>query len=237
MAGTAAVVTLIGNEGFQIDVGSRRIFIDAFYGAGAYGFSRPSRSAAAVDRADLILVTHSHWDHFDAEQVASVARAAGAAVVGPASVARALRKQEIPDEQLVEMQPARLPSRSGRADSVTATVRGADLTTFRTWHSADHNSYLVEIDGFRFFHDGDNEETQVLEPAALAPVDALLLGPWQGAHWVELIEALSPKATFLMHLTDEELDQHEAGTFLPDICDHIPPGIVVLRPGQSREIA
>jgi hypothetical protein len=36
-----------------------------------------------------------------------------------------------------------------------------------------------------------------------------------------------------MHLTGEELDQHAAGRFLPDICDRVPPGLVVLRPGGS----
>jgi len=176
-------------------------------------------------------VTHSHWDHFDARQVADVANRTGATVVGPATVARALRGI-VPSDALVEMEPA-LAGKQGNALLQKAELPAATVTAFRTFHSRDHNSYLAETPGFRFFHDGDNEETRRIDAAALGRLDALLIGPWLGSGWVEFIEKLAPARWFLMHLSDEELDQHEAGRFLPDLCDHVPERLVVLRPGQS----
>jgi len=228
-----AKITLIGNEGFLVAVGETNIYVDAFYRSG-WGFSKPVVRPEDVSRADIVLVTHAHGDHFDARGVASVASATEATVVGPASVTKALRKS-VPEGKLVTMEPGSLPA-GGPAHSCQAAVAAAAVTAYRTHHSRDHNSYLIEIGGLRFFHDGDNENTRVLDTAALGSLDALLLGPWQGAGWVELIEALAPPVTLLMHLTDDELDEHEAGTFLPDICDHVPEGIVVLRPGQSIEV-
>ena len=42
----------------------------------------------------------------------------------------------------------------------------------------------------------------------------------------------------LMHLTDEELQQQKAGTFLPDLCDHVPEPekLVTLAPGESYKM-
>ena len=42
------------------------------------------------------------------------------------------------------------------------------------------------------------------------------------------------KTAFLEgRLTEEELADHEKGKFLPEICDHVPEGLMVLRPGHS----
>jgi len=109
----------------------------------------------------------------------------------------------------------------------------AAITAFLTFHGQAHNSYLIELPGFRCFHDGDNEKTPRLDAAVLGKLDALMLGPWQGSGWVNCIERLAPQRYFLMHLTDEELAEHAQDRFLPDLCDHVPKGLVVLRPGET----
>jgi len=266
-------VTLIGNEGFLIEAGPARILIDAFYGAIPGLASASALSAHSIEKADLILVTHAHWDHFQATEVADVANRTGATVVGPAAVVNELRRKAwpersrgLPAEKLVKLEP--VSARQGfalsekahlslgeRSSAVRRTGEGASgasgtltpalsprerggtatVTAFRTFHAMGHNSYLVETPGFRFFHDGDNEDTRRIDASALGRLDALLIGPWQGSGWVEFIEKLSPARWFLMHLSEEELDQHEAGAFLPDLCGHVPlpDRLVVLRPGQS----
>ena len=218
-------ITLIGNEGFRIATGSARIYVDAFYGAIAGIAGASALSARSVAEADLILVTHAHWDHFNAREVADVASRTGATVIGPAAVTGDL-KRKVPSGSLVRLEPSR-----ARPETVELPV--ATVTAFRTSHGAGHNSYLVETPGFRFFHDGDNEDTRGIDPSALGRLDALLIGPWQGSGWVEFIEKLAPARWFVMHLTDEELDQHEAGRFFPGLCHHVPEGLVALRPGES----
>ncbi len=227
-----AQVTLIGNEGFLIEAGPARILIDAFYGAIPGLASAAALSGQSIAKADLILVTHAHWDHFQAAEVADVANRTGATVVGPAAAINELRRK-VPAEKLVKLEPA--SARKGVALTERVELPAATITAFRTFHAMGHNSYLVEMPGFRFFHDGDNEDTRRVDAAALGRLDALLIGPWQGSGWVEFVERLAPARWFLMHLSEEELDQHAAGEFLPDLCGHVPlpDRLVVLRPGQS----
>jgi len=229
-------ITLIGNEGFCIATPCATVLIDAFYGAIPGMASAPGWGARSVDKADLILVTHAHWDHFQAGQVADAARRTGATVAGPAAVVGELRRM-LPAECLVKLEPP--PARRGMALSGKVELPAATVTAFRTFHGRGHNSYLVETPGLRLFHDGDNEDTRRLDPAAIGRLDALFICPWQGSGWVEFIERLDPARWFLMHLSEEELDQHEAGEFLPELCDHVPLAdrVVGLRPGQSVTLA
>jgi L-ascorbate metabolism protein UlaG (beta-lactamase superfamily) len=222
-------ITLIANEGVYIATSDASFYVDAFLG-GPFGLGS-RRGSGEVLKADLILVTHAHWDHFDARQVAEAAGQTGATVIGPHSVVEQL-KGEVPTTALHEMEPAAAPGREP-APSVRAEFPSATVTAYRTFHSRDHNSYLVETPGFRFFHDGDNEDTRRVDAAKLGRLDALLIGPWLGGGWVEFIEKLAPTRYFLIHLDENELRQHDAGKFLPEICDHVPPGLVVLKPGES----
>ena len=224
-------ITLIGNEGFRIVSGSFCILIDAFYSPIPHVAGAPSTDASLVARADLILVTHAHPDHFSAGAVAEAAKRTGATVVGPAAVVEALRRRVAP-EKLIEMEPAKA-AKGQAALGMSVMLPPAVVRAYRTFHGQEHNSYLVELPGFRFFHDGDNEDTRRIPREDLARLDALLIGPWQGSGWVEFIETVRPSHWFLIHLANEELEQHEAGKFLPEICDRVPAGLTVLRPGQS----
>jgi hypothetical protein len=139
-------------------------------------------------------------------------------------------------QRLAELEPPR--ARGGPAAWVDREWPAARVRAFRTFHGSSHNSYLVDVEGFRFFHDGDNEDTRRLDRAALGRVDALMIGPWQGAGYVEFIEALAPRRWLLMHLSFEELDEYARGTFLTGTCgcDRVPPNGAALRPGEAVEI-
>lgn len=227
----STTITSAGNAGFHVASGFSDIFVDAFYGSIPGIANGSALRCGCVGKADVILVTHDHWDHFNAEEVADVARRTGASVVGPRPVASALRGI-MPGGALFELEPSCAPG-GEEAAAAGIELSAARITAFRTRHSKHHNSYLVEAKGFRFFHDGDNEDTAPINVRALGRLDALLIGPWRGSGWVEFIEKLNPPRYFLMHLTNEELDEHEAGRFLPEICDRVPPGLVALRPGRS----
>lgn len=224
-----ARLTLVGNEGFHIETASASVYIDAFYNPIRGVASGPAESLRKARQAHLILVTHPHPDHFSPAKVCKAAGATGALVAGPRAAIEPLRGK-LREGALVELEPRRA---NGRAGSVSVAFPGVRITAFRTMHSLHHNSYLVDLHGFRFFHDGDNEDTRCLPVDALRPLDALLIGPWQGSGWVEFIEALAPARAFLMHLTDEELAEHSRGQFLPQICERVPKGLVVPGKGQS----
>jgi L-ascorbate metabolism protein UlaG (beta-lactamase superfamily) len=224
-------ITLIGNEGFRIRAGGVEIYIDPFYHPIRGVAGAPALRGKDVTKADLILVTHAHPDHFDATEIAEVASRTRAIVVGPRAAVQALAGK-VPAAALREMEPAVAPS-GEPARTVKLELPFAAIQAFRTFHATGHNSYLIEFAGVRFFHDGDNEDTTRISISALGRIDALLIGPWQGSGWVEFIEKLAPARYFMMHLCEQEFDEHAAGRFLPGICDRVPKGLVVLRPGQS----
>ena len=228
-------IRLIGNEGFRLRAGSVEIYIDPFYHPIPGVAGAPGLRGKDVAKADLILVTHAHPDHFEPGEVAEVASRTGAIVAGPRAVIRSLAGR-VPAAALREMEPAAAPA-GEPARTVKLELPFATVKAFRTFHASGHNSYLIESAGLRFFHDGDNENTTRIPISALGRIDALMIGPWQGSGWVEFIEKLSPARYFLMHLSEQELDEHAAGRFLPGICERVPKGLVVLRPGESFSLA
>jgi L-ascorbate metabolism protein UlaG (beta-lactamase superfamily) len=228
-------IRLIGNEGFRLHAGDAEIYIDAFYHPIPGMASAPVLRGKDVAKADLILVTHEHMDHFRVGEAAEVACRTGAIVAGPRAVIKSLAGK-VPADALREMEPSAAPAREP-ARTVKLELPFAAVKAFRTFHGRGHNSYLIESAGLRFFHDGDNGNTTRIPASALGRIDALMIGPWQGSGWVEFIEKLSPSRYFLMHLSEEELDEYEAGRFLPGICARVPKGLVVLRPGQSFSFA
>ncbi len=214
-------LTATGNAGFVAEVGGFRFAIDAHWGLplrsrGAGGVIGPPGSL------DLILVTHAHRDHVDARVLT---RAAGSAlVVGPPEVTGALD----PHVRRAEVgRASRGPWRISEGP--------AHIDCFWTSHGSSHVSYLVDIGGFRLFHDGDNEDTRILDPSSLRPIDVLLLCPWQGSGWQDSVRELAPRWWVLAHLTEEELAAHDEGRFLPELSDDIPfpERTVGLWPGQT----
>lgn len=224
-------ILAIGNEGFQVKTDGLTILVDAFYHSAPWVGAAPCLRGKDIRAADLILVTHAHADHFHQPDVADVANRTGATVIGPTAAISRLRGK-VANPKLIELEPP-LAEDGKPAATASATLPKATVTAFRTFHSRGHNSYLVDTPAFRFFHDGDNEDTRRLDTSLLQGLDALFIGPWQGSGWVEFVDSLRPAHWFMMHLTQKELDQHARGEFLPELCDHVPDGLIALRPGEA----
>ncbi|MFC7988690.1 MBL fold metallo-hydrolase [Streptomyces pilosus] len=90
----AGAVTLrwLGTAGWRIDVGARTVLFDPYltrFPTGLFGdgfdprtplLSRPDAVDPHIGRPELVLVSHSHWDHL--ADVPHIARTTGARVVG-----------------------------------------------------------------------------------------------------------------------------------------------------------
>jgi L-ascorbate metabolism protein UlaG (beta-lactamase superfamily) len=212
------------------------VFIDAFWEAKPLFMSGQSKPDTPALPAEAILVTHAHWDHFDPQLVAEASARTGAVVAGPEDVIEKLRRA-LPDKSLAVLEPP--PNRPGEpAASTVLKLPHGSVTAFRTFHGRRHNSYLVQLGRWSFFHDGDNENTRPLDLAALGQVDALLLCPWQGANWAEFVARLAPKKWVLIHLSAEEIEEHRAGRFLSQLPDYEPRAdrALALRPGETLVI-
>lgn len=227
-----ARVTSLGNAGFLVEAGGAKIAFDPF------SWALPQLTAGSPSfcgHLDAVLVTHSHWDHFHKARVAALAKATGAVVCGPRTVMRVLPAQ-LPADRLLEAEPAPPAAGVRRAPSVVLAAGPVGITAFRSVHSRDHTSYLVELGGLRVFHDGDNEDMTIYDPAAFRGLDVLLLCPWSGAHWAEFVEAVRPGHWILQHLDEEEVGRHRRGLFLPELGPRVPMEPAALLPGEAMEI-
>ena len=218
-------VTSLGNAGFLVEHGNTAIVVDPF------DWSLPLITASAR-RFSLILVTHDHWDHFDRRRVAELSASRGATVCGPRRVVRALEGTVAPG-RLQEVEPPPPSGHPRRSVPIAVTARGVPVLAYRSHHSRDHTSYLVDLGGVRLFHDGDNQDTTLYDPELLRDLDCLMLCPWQGSGWESFIRTIRPRRWLLMHLEDEELDVHDRGAFLPPLCESVPMEPVALRSGRS----
>jgi L-ascorbate metabolism protein UlaG (beta-lactamase superfamily) len=223
-----AEITSLGNAGFLIRHSGQTILIDPYF---RIWERLTGLGPSVLTHLDLILITHDHFDHFASRPVAHLAGRTGAAVAGPSRAIEGLRPL-MPSAQL-----RALPlERPGQAVEFTAAQ--ATITAFRTVHGEEHLSYLAAWPAFRWFHDGDNEETRVLEAGGLRPLDILLLCPWKGAGWSGFVSACQPRFWMLHHLDEDEIAQHQAGHFLDGLDEKPPsrPHALALRPGQSMAL-
>lgn len=62
-------ITMIGHSTVTIEIGGKRIITDPYFGMwGHVAYARtapPARTREALQDADLVLVSHNHWDHID----------------------------------------------------------------------------------------------------------------------------------------------------------------------------
>ncbi|MCD8350118.1 MAG: MBL fold metallo-hydrolase [Planctomycetaceae bacterium] len=228
----ALKIIATGNAGVFLQNSGGCIYIDSFFHPVPDVGGRPSLRGADAAKADVILVTHNHYDHLHPEETRDAALASGAVIAGPAKVIHVMAKH-LPAERLVTLEA---PERQQPPATYRTQIGDIVITAFRTYHGQGHNSYLIEMGGVRIFHDADNERTQPLDVPALGTIDLLLLCPWAGSGAGEFVQKLNPRKWLLIHMTDEEIDQHLAGTFLPALLSPVPPGVVALRGGEVLEI-
>jgi len=185
MASTSAAeggarVHYIANEGFLIEVGAKKVLIDALFDNQSITWChvpdettlrKMETAEAPFDGVDLILVTHAHPDHFSPQLVIRRLRNDPAAVViGPPQMVAALgaagaTEQEI-KERIVEVDLELF-------DSIALDVAGFGVRAYRLKHSeymiedpetgdkidrhrnVENLIYLIEVDGKSLLHVGD----------------------------------------------------------------------------------
>ena len=148
----------LGHDSFRID-GTVTVYID------------PWQIADGASRADVVLVTHDHYDHLSLPDIRKLA-GPGTVVVGPEPVTSQVRGLET-----VTVAAGDTVSVGGVG--ITA-VAAYNTNKFRepgvTYHpqEAGHLGYIVELDGRRIYHAGDTdaipEMAAVVCDVALLPV-------------------------------------------------------------------
>ena len=109
-------IDLLGCATFRLVVGDLVIFLDAYMDRVASA-PKVDLSASQVDKADFVVVGHSHFDHIAGSE--TIATNTGAIVIGSNETARVLHNEQISCNQLRVAQGG---ERYRLSDSVTMRV-------------------------------------------------------------------------------------------------------------------
>jgi len=177
----AVTVTWVADCGYSLQGSEVNVLID-----GLLVYETPEerqvlmREAVAPFDADIILVTHSHFDHFDAGIVAANMSANWSAVlVAPRDVIRDVQDlaSHLPEDRFHAVAPS-------TREPQTVDLPDLTITVYSLPHGPDGQprnvGYLFELDSVVFFHPGDgdiNEAGTLYESYALheAGIDAAFL--------------------------------------------------------------
>ena len=207
----------IANEGFLIRSARQTVLVDALFRATApypdFFSQGPSEDVVRqmvmgeeiFKQVDLALVTHSDGDHFHAGTAFEfLENHPETLLVGSIDVLEALSAMEgfhaIADRVVA---PARTHGSCERIEH-----RAIEITACFVWHSGGrevaNNIYLVEMDGFRFLHEGDADRSPTTFAGLELPekgLDLAFMHDWfvlnEGRGVVT--EILRPRAVVLMH--------------------------------------
>jgi len=162
----------LGHASFRLDDGAATIYID------------PWKLPAGAPKADLILITHSHFDHCSAEDIAKIEKPA-TVFVAPADVASTLAGKQV---------VTAAPGGSYQAGPVKVAAVAA-YNTNKDFHpkSAGWVGYVVTLStGQRVYHTGDTDATPEMEAVQ---TDVALM-PCGGTYTMTAAEAAAAANAF-----------------------------------------
>jgi L-ascorbate metabolism protein UlaG (beta-lactamase superfamily) len=196
-------VSWLGHSGFRIVAGPRIIYID------------PYRVPAGARKADLILITHGHYDHFSPQDVERLTKPT-TEVIAPAAVAERLPGRVRSIVAGEEIEPDGLRGVSVRAVAAYNTSkRDRDGRVFHP-REAGGVGYDVNVRGERLYHAGDTDV--IPEMDEVAGVDVALL-PVSGTYVMTAGEAaeaarrIQPRVAVPMHWGEHLGTREDATAF------------------------
>lgn len=189
----------LGHDSFRID-GDVTVYLD------------PWKLKPGQPQADLVLVTHDHYDHLSLDDIRRLA-GPDTVVVGPASVTARV-------EGLETVTVA--PGESIEVKGVPVeTVAAYNLDKFRApgepFHprEAGYVGYIVTVDGVRYYHAGDTdavpEMRTVRTDVALLPVGGTFTMTCEEA--CTACDMIDARAAVPMHYADIVGDKSDAERF------------------------
>jgi L-ascorbate metabolism protein UlaG (beta-lactamase superfamily) len=197
-------VEWLGHSGFRVTVGRQRVYID------------PYRVSGDAPKADLILLTHGHYDHFSPQDVERLSQPE-TEVVAPAAVAERLagRVQSIAAGE--EVEPERVRGVAVRAlAAYNTSKRNSDGRVYHP-REAGGVGYDLNVRGERLYHAGDTDV--IPEMDQVHGVDLALL-PVSGTYVMTAGEAaeaarrIQPRMAVPMHWGEHLGTRADAEAFL-----------------------
>jgi L-ascorbate metabolism protein UlaG (beta-lactamase superfamily) len=208
-------VAWLGHSGFRIAVGKATVYID------------PYRVPADAPPADLVLITHSHYDHFSPQDLERLSKRS-TRVIAPPAVAERL------EGEVTSVRPG---------DVVETEVAGVDVRAVPAYNTSKRDGegrpfhpreagcvgYEVNVRGERLYHAGDTDVIPEMDWVVGADV-ALL--PVSGVYVMTALEAaeaarrIQPTVAVPMHWGEHIGSERDAKAF----ADAAPVDVVIMQP-------
>lgn len=211
-------VDWLGHSGFRIAVGRASIYID------------PYRIPAGEPKADLVLITHQHYDHFSIQDLERL-RKDETHVIGPPAVAErlegsvhSLRPGEVFETDVAGVDVRAVPA-------YNTSKRDGDGRPFHP-REAGCLGYELNVRGERLYHAGDTDVIPEMDWVVGAEI-ALL--PVSGVHVMTALEAaeaarrIQPSVAVPMHWGGHVGSEEDAKTF----ADAAPVDVVIMNPAVA----
>lgn len=222
----------LGQSGFLVQHDGRHLLLDPYlsealtrkYEGTETPHVRMTRRVVAPERlafVDVVLSTHGHTDHLDAETLQAV----GAPLVAPARIVELARERAGTDV-------------TGIAEGQTVTVAGFAVEAVPALHPGDHCvGYVVTTGPYRLYHAGD---TTWVDPGvrgvdlAFLPINGKL-NNLDGAEAARLAQQVEAKLAVPCHYDLFEFNTAEPETFGAE-CERLGQPYLVLRNGERVSV-
>ena len=161
--------------------------------------------------ADIIFITHDHYDHYSEEDIDKVEKT-GTGIVAPEDLLAKLLKKGFQKENIITVKP-----------NESYTVKNIKFTTIpayninKQFHPKENKwvGYLIEIDGSSYYIAGDTditEENQKIKcDVAFVPVGGTYTMDYKEA--AELINIIQPKVAVPIHYGSIVGTEQDAANF------------------------
>jgi L-ascorbate metabolism protein UlaG (beta-lactamase superfamily) len=157
-----------GQSGFFLDAG-KKIYIDPFKLTGG-------------EKADLILITHSHYDHCSIEDLKKIVKNGTIVICSGDCCSKFNHMEEKIDLKVIE------PGQGIQIEKIKIIAVPAYNVNNKGHDKAEYwNGYIVEIEGLRIYHAGDTD--LIPEMSRLGKIDVALL-PVGGTYTMDVNEAV-----------------------------------------------
>lgn len=152
----------------------------------------------APEPADVIVVTHEHFDHCSPADMRKIAQADKTVIVGPAEIRE--KVEDVPAKEVVYMKVWQKWERG------KLTVQAWPAYNIgKDFHPKTDNKlgYVISLDGVALYHAGDSDFIPEMEQLkgkvqiALLPVSGTYVMNWQEA--VKAADAIQPDLVIPMH--------------------------------------
>lgn len=206
----------LGHASWKLKAGGMTVYIDPYQGD-------------YDEKADLILVTHSHSDHCDPSKIKLV-KDDDTVIVAPADCASKI------GAPVKSLKPG---DKAAFGDVIVEAVEAYNVKRFRSPGVPFHPrglgvGYLLRSEGKTIYHVGDSDF--IREMHELGGID-LMLVPSGGTYTMDMEDAaeatvaIHPRAAIPMHIWDK--DPEEFKRKVEAVSD---VKVIVLKPGDTYEI-